>query len=142
MRAGHPLSEGEITPGRYAAGAHVLVSRRGFEQGPVDKTLSALGLQRRIAVIVGGFSAALALARGSDLVATVPEGHTGNLRVGMHSFELPIPSPEVTVSLLWHPRADADPAHRWLRGFVREVCTGQKVPRPEESSPAKAPSQG
>jgi DNA-binding transcriptional LysR family regulator len=29
---------------------------------------------------------------------------------------------EITISLLWHPRLDADPAHRWLRGRVKEVC--------------------
>jgi DNA-binding transcriptional LysR family regulator len=40
----------------------------------------------------------------------------------MHSFPLPVSTPEITVSLLWHPRLDADPAHRWLRGWVREVC--------------------
>jgi DNA-binding transcriptional LysR family regulator len=40
----------------------------------------------------------------------------------MHSFPLPVSTPEITVSLLWHPRLDADPAHRWLRGIVREVC--------------------
>jgi DNA-binding transcriptional LysR family regulator len=62
------------------------------------------------------------LARGSDLVASVPERHTGNLRVGMYSFLLPFPTPPITVSLLWHPRLDADPAHRWLRGCVREAC--------------------
>ena len=131
VRAGHALCEGEITPARYAAGMHVLVSRRGLDRGPVDEALSALGLERRIAAIVGGFSAALALARSSDLVATVPQRHTADLRIGMHSFDLPIRSPEVTVSLLWHPRADADPAHRWLRSRVREVCTGQTVSRPD-----------
>ncbi|HNC98516.1 MAG TPA: LysR family transcriptional regulator, partial [Myxococcota bacterium] len=26
------------------------------------------------------------------------------------------------ISLLWHPRMDGDPAHRWLRACVREVC--------------------
>jgi len=26
------------------------------------------------------------------------------------------------VSMLWHPRLDADLAHRWLRGCLREVC--------------------
>jgi DNA-binding transcriptional LysR family regulator len=40
----------------------------------------------------------------------------------MHSFLLPVSTPEITVALLWHPRLDADPAHRWLRGIVREVC--------------------
>jgi len=24
--------------------------------------------------------------------------------------------------MLWHPRMDADPAHRWLRDCVRQVC--------------------
>jgi protein PhnA len=79
---------------------------------------------REVSTVVSGFSAALALARAGDLVATVPERHTGSLRDGLHSFALPVPLslPEITVSLLWHPRMDGDPAHRWLRGCVRQVC--------------------
>ena len=122
VRAGHPLGEGEITPARYAAARHVHVSRRGSDKGPVDEALAPLGLQREIATTVGGLSAALALARASDLVATVPERHTGDLRAGMRSFALPLPVPPITVSLLWHPRMDGDPAHRWLRGCVRDAC--------------------
>lgn len=125
VRVGHPLSEGEITPAGYAAGRHVAVSRRSESQGPVDVALneaSSDGLQRQIVTVVSGFSAALALARASDLIATVPERHTGNLRADMHSFALPFAMPEITVSLLWHPRLHADLAHRWLRGCVRDVC--------------------
>jgi len=84
--------------------------------------LPTLGLERTIIATVGGFSAALAPDRESGLVASVPERHTGNLRDPLHSFRLPLPLPEFTVSLLWHPRMDADPAHRWLRGCVREAC--------------------
>ena len=68
------------------------------------------------------FGAGLVIVVIVGLVASVPERHTGNLRVGMHSFPLPVSVPELTVSLLWHPRLDADPAHRWLRACVREVC--------------------
>ena len=124
VRPGHELAAGEITPARYAAGGHVLVSRRGRDRGPIDEALEALGLVRDIAVIVGGFAAALALAHASDLIATVPERHTAGLRDGLHAFPLPFPMPGLAVSLLWHPRLDADPAHRWLRGCVREVCAG------------------
>jgi DNA-binding transcriptional LysR family regulator len=123
VRAGHPLGQGEITPARYAAGRHIVVSRRGLDRGPIDEALGSLGLEREIVTIVAGFATALALARASDLIASVPERHTGNLRAGMHSFALPVVAPEITVAMLWHPRMDADPAHRWLRGRVKEVCT-------------------
>ena len=126
VRMGHALSQGEITPSRYAIGRHICVSRRGLDKGPIDEALSTLGLQREIATIVGGFSTALALARASDLIASVPERHTGNLRDAMHSFSLPVFTPEVTVSLLWHPRLHADLAHRWLRGLVLDTCTGMR----------------
>lgn len=127
VRTGHPLSRGRITPARYAAGRHILVSRGTSDRGPIDDTLQSVGLERDIVTIVGGFSVALSLARASDLIASVPERHTGNLRAGMHSFPLPIPAPEITVSLLWHPRLDADPAHRWLRGCVRDACAQKLV---------------
>lgn len=122
VRMGHPLGEGVITPSRYAAGRHIYVSRRGLDKGPIDEALKLLGLERNVVTIVGGFSTALALARASDLIASVPERHTGSLRDRMHSFPLPVSTPEFTVSLHWHPRMDSDPAHRWLRGCVREVC--------------------
>ncbi|MDT4889086.1 PCP degradation transcriptional activation protein [compost metagenome] len=72
--------------------------------------------------MVAGFSTALALARATDLIVSVPERHTASLRAGMHSFPLPLALPLFTVAMLWHPRMDADPAHRWLRGCLREVC--------------------
>jgi DNA-binding transcriptional LysR family regulator len=127
VRKGHALSRGRITPRRYAAGRHILVSRRGLDRGPIDEALQPLGLAREIAATVGGFTAALALARASDLIASVPERHTGNLRAGMHSFPLPLAMPQITVSLLWHPRMDADPAHRWLRGCMRDVCAERRT---------------
>lgn len=122
VRGGHALSKGEISPARYAKGRHIGISRQILDQGPIDDGLRQLGLELEIVTIVGGFSAALALARASDLIACVPERHTGNLRAGMHSFSLPVTAPEFTVSLLWHPRLDADPAHRWLRGLVVKTC--------------------
>ena len=55
-------------------------------------------------------------------VGAVRISHTDAARAGMHTCPLPLPIPDITVSLLWHPRLDADPAHRWLRGCVRESC--------------------
>lgn len=122
VSADNPLSDGPLTLARYAAARHVCVSRHEDCHGPIDEALAASGLQRRIITIVGGFATAVALARASDLVASVPERHTEALLAGMHRFQIPAAVPEFTVSLFWHPRQDADPAHRWLRQCVREVC--------------------
>ncbi len=125
VRKGHPLSKGTVTTARYAAGRHILVSRQGAERGRIDEALKGMDKERNIITIVSGFAAALALARASDLIASVPERHTGNLRNGLHSFPLPISVPQITVSMLWHPRLHRDPAHRWLRGCLREICAAK-----------------
>ena len=123
------MCESEATAARYAAARHVHVSRRDHDHGhgPIDAALAALGLKREIATVVDGFSAALASAGASDLMATVHERRTVSLFAGMHSFALPLPPSveQFTVSLLWHPRLDADPADRWLRERVRGACTDQ-----------------
>jgi DNA-binding transcriptional LysR family regulator len=125
VRMGHRFSKGKITAEKFASAEHIQISRRDDEVSPVDDALKKLGLQRRIVTIVGGYSAALALARASDMVATVHENHTGAMFAGMFSVPIPLSLAPFTVSLLWHPRLDGDPAHRWLRGCVREVCASR-----------------
>jgi hypothetical protein len=82
---------------------------------------------------VPGFRAALSVARASDLVALLtasfldtawkddPLGRRG----GVQSFALPVSTPPIVVSQMWHPRLDADVVHRWLRGVVHGVCQEQ-----------------
>ncbi len=122
VRTGHPLSHGEVTLERFLEHKHVNVSRRGIATGPIEDALESQGLRRDVTVIVGGFSSALAMARSTDLVACIPDAHTRGLQSGLTIFELPCPVEEMTVSLLWHPRMDSDPGHRWLRESVRQVC--------------------
>lgn len=123
VREGHPLGRKPVTAKRYAAGRHVAFSRRGLARGAIDEALAAVGLERAVVALVESFAAALALARGTNLIASVPERHTRALREELRTFALPFAAPEVTVSLLWHPRFEADPGHRWLRELVREIAT-------------------
>lgn len=102
----------------------------------MERAAAAAGVARRVEVGVGGFAAALALARASDLVATVPERHTRGLRAGLRAFSLPFPVPPLTISLLWHPRLDADGPHRWLRGCVLAVCAAEEVSTRRGPSPS------
>jgi len=122
VRKQHPLASIAMTPEHYAACSHVSVSRRGHVHGPIDAALAQMGLQRDIAIVVPSFPAALALVAESDLVASVPARQTVAARAGLHSFELPVATPELTVMQMWHPRLDADAAHTWLRSCLREIC--------------------
>ncbi|MFZ4605940.1 MAG: LysR family transcriptional regulator [Caulobacter sp.] len=134
VRQGHPLEQGGFTGTWYADADHVVVSRSGLAANAVDQPFLPADLQRRVGTIVSGFSAALALARASDLVATAPDRHTASLRQGMITLALPMPTTGFTVSMLWHPRMDADPAHRWLRSCVREICGPVSSPRSAPSA--------
>lgn len=127
VRSDHPLAKLDVTPADYAEWGHVLTWRAGLDLGQIDQELLAMGLERNVVATVDGFAAALTLARDSDLIATVPAMHTSSLRRGMHSFELPVATPNFTVSLLWHPRLDGDPAHRWMRNCIRNACNGSHL---------------
>lgn len=122
VRKGHPLTRGRVTMPRFIDAAHVAVRRRDAGRGLIEEVLAKQGLERRVMAVVGGFAAALTLARGTDLVAVVPANHTLSLRAGLEEFTLPFAMDELIVAMMWHPRFDADPAHRWLRDTVREVC--------------------
>jgi DNA-binding transcriptional LysR family regulator len=123
----HPRAGGKISAKAYAEGRHVIVSRSGFDEDAMDRPFLPEGLARRVGCAVSGFATALMLARHSDLIATVPERHTAVLREGMFSFPLPVPATGFTVSMVWHPRLDADPVHRWLRACLRAVCAPDQV---------------
>jgi DNA-binding transcriptional LysR family regulator len=135
VRGDHPLARMGVTAADYAAWNHVVTWRQGIDLGGNDEMLRAAGLERNVMATVDGFSAALALAKGSDLVATVPDRHTAALREGMFSFPVPLAIEGFTISLLWHPRLDGDPAHRWLRNCVREACLAPRQGGPEPARP-------
>lgn len=125
VHKGHPLAQQqEVTTSQYIAWKHVVASRRGLLSGPVDEGLAEVGLTRNVAAIVPGFPAALAIARTTDLVALVPASFLINQPAAaeLAVFELPVKTRGITVSQLWHPRSEVDPAHRWLRAFVLGVC--------------------
>lgn len=122
VRAGHPLLDGPMTAERYAAQRHVVASRRGSFTGPVDEALAALGLTRTVVAVTPGFPEAMRMARDTDLVALVPRSGLAAEPGGLVGFDLPVRTPPIVISAMWHPRMDADPAHRWLRETVAAVC--------------------
>jgi DNA-binding transcriptional LysR family regulator len=128
VRAGHPLTRGELTPARFSAAEHISVSRRGLAYGPVDTALAELGLRRRVPVVLPTHTAALLLARDTDLVCLTAAALPGDAAstLGLPTLEVPLQLPPRTIGMAWHPRNDADPGQRWLRDQVRRVLTDQR----------------
>jgi len=142
-RLGHPLMGGTgFSVERWAACGHVATSRVGDAVSTVDAALEALGLQRKVAMVVPAYTSAMQLARYSDLLAVIPHSCLGNpftpghaAANGLQYFELPVSTPAFNISEIWHPRLDQDPGHRWLRAEVLEVCLAAypREPNPEDS---------
>ena len=111
----HPLARGRVTLERFAAARHVEVAAPPGEQLAVDAALAAHGLQRHIALVVPSAFAAL--------LACAPErtARAMGSALGLRVFTLPLDLPAVPLRLAWHPRQDADPAHRWLRKTLLAV---------------------
>lgn len=122
MRAGHPAASGEWTAERFAALAHVLVTVLGDGRGVLDDALDRMGLERRIALRLPHFYAAMCVAARTDLVVTLPASIAGRYAEehGLVSRDPPFERPNFTVVSIWSEVLDADPANRFLRSLVRE----------------------
>ncbi len=124
-RDDHPIFDDEITPQRFASYDHVSVSRRGRTAGPIDVALQALGLQRTVSLVVPSFHSGVFALGSSSMIVSLPEhvaAAAEQLGIRVRSFAIPIPLETIVVIQAWHPRWQSDPAHRWLRRAVREVC--------------------
>lgn len=137
VRTGHPLAEGPLTPARFAAAEHIVVSRRGRFTGPIDVALAERHLHRRVVAVLPSHLAAMTLAAGTDLVclvlAELPGGDPGPLADlalthGLLLIEVPLPLPPVVIGMAWHPRHAADGGHSWLRSAVRRVLRAPDRP--------------
>jgi DNA-binding transcriptional LysR family regulator len=127
VRVGHSLlatpRKTPITAQRFADARHVSITLRPGEISPVDTALATLGLQRQVALMVSsGFSALIAASR-TNLVACVPERTARAMAtsLGLAIFELPVSVQTEPMRIAWHPRHNADPAHRWLRECIQRV---------------------
>jgi len=138
-RAGHALLARAITPARLAAARHVGVTLRPGEPSPLDAALAAAGLERLVALVVPSAFAALIAASRSDLVACVPErvarGMAPSLKLEV--FALPLPVQSDPTRMAWHPRYNADAAHRWLRGCLVRVLDDAALKGPVVSVPPR-----
>ena len=118
-RAGHPLiTTPRPTLEQYVACGHVVFSTGPLVTGPVDTALAEHGLERKINLVVPSFPAVIAVAAASDLLGLVPRSYCRGIGEEVALFELPVATSGFVITQTWHPRMDADPVHRWLRGLI------------------------
>jgi DNA-binding transcriptional LysR family regulator len=113
----------KLTLESFLAAEHVLVSPQGNEGGYVDDALRLVGKQRRVAVSVPGFLAALSLVQSSDLLATLPDDIVHALAPALHRYKCPVATPQLEMCLIWAARFTHDARHSWLRALVRDVVS-------------------
>jgi len=108
----------------FCAAEHALVAPRNGPGGTIDAALAAKGLSRRVFLTVPQFIAAPYAVAKANLVACLPARIAlakADL-LDLEIFEPPVEMPDFTVSLIWHQRDDADPAHQWLRTTIADVA--------------------
>lgn len=129
-RRDHPALRRPLDTARWLAHPHVVVSVGNQAQNLVEQALARHGLQRRVGLVVPGFLAGLMAVAGSDLLMNAPLPLAAEVvsRLGIRVRPAPIELPPIKLSLLWHERTQADPAHTWLRGAIHDFVS-RALPR-------------
>lgn len=147
VRRGHPALGKRLTLERFAAMDHVQVAPRGQPGGYLDDVLRERGLTRRVARGVPYFVTALQLVAETDYVLTVSERiaqrYAGPLRLA--TFDAPVRLRPYALSLVWHPRVDADAGQGFLRSvFLRAAreAAGERHEAPRTRLDASDPTSG
>lgn len=88
-----------------------------------DDVLGDLGApEEHVAIRTPYFASAPALLSGGGLILALPRRAARALIADADLAVLPLPAaPRFTYRLIWHARAQRDPAHRWLRDLVRRA---------------------
>lgn len=122
LRKGHRLARRRMTLDAYLSVPHISVSRKGRFHGPIDDALGEQGRERNVIAVVPNFKSGIELAQRSDWIVQVPEKHTVQARRDVVTFELPVATPGLPISIMWHPRFDRDALHAGLRDLIVSVC--------------------
>ncbi|MEJ5862788.1 LysR family transcriptional regulator [Pseudomonas farsensis] len=134
MRPGHPLAESKLTLDSYLGMTHIHISSRRNGLGYVDLALGKMGVQRRVALRSQHYLMASQVLQQTDMVMTVPERFAR--RHQLRHQPLPVEVPALETHLYWHESTDQDPANRWMREQIIELC--ERVAAQEQQALASA----
>ncbi len=120
-REGHPRLGRTLTLEDFCAVDHLIVDLEGGDlRSPLDDMLRERGLARRVAASVPNFLLVPSAVRASDFLSVAPSSLFALDGAGLRAASPPLPLPDITLYLSWHPRTRNDPAHRWMRRFIAD----------------------
>jgi DNA-binding transcriptional LysR family regulator len=124
VRSDHPTVGDRLSLRQYAHLSHLQVAPDGRPGGAVDDALQERRLERAVALRVPSFAAAPLIVASSDMVCTLPARvRDAYAALKLRTVSTPLRLGGFTLDAIWHDRADADPAHRWLRALMVEACS-------------------
>jgi DNA-binding transcriptional LysR family regulator len=135
IRKDHPLSRRKLGLRQYLKLEHVMVGSVVPAVSSIDEALHRLGARRTVAARVSSSLTALTLVTESDFAATSYARLVPFFASGVVAKPLPFDVPPLELHLMWHPRANADPVHRWVREHLLSHAASQPTPRPAPRRP-------
>ncbi|WP_029144797.1 LysR family transcriptional regulator [Microbacterium luticocti] len=123
LASSHPLSGPRLTVDDLGRYPHATVAGMFPQQTIVMDQLERLGIHATAEVRVPYFTAAVAAVRGTELIAVLPRRFAErHLDAALRIVELPSAITGIAYGMLWHPRLEDDPAHRWMRALIARVA--------------------
>ena len=144
-RAGHPLTGQKVTRQKLFGYPHAVIEFTGSKTDVGDGFLDDRGAERRtwierllietrgksrhlvgrVALTLPDYTAMVPVLLATDMIATLPLrlARRARDRDALVILDLPYAPLSVPVEMVWHERADDNPASRWLREMIAAVAT-------------------
>ena len=125
MASDHPLAGGRMTRAQYLRAPHLVpLAFSSAHRGIIDRHLATLRVTRDTRVVVPYFSMAPFMLVGSDLIFTISRHFAEHYAalLPLVVVRSPIDFPRMRFYQMWHGRQQANEAHRWMRGVLKEVA--------------------
>lgn len=129
LRADHPFLErrARATPAARDLSSLYFIGVRSHPE--TVHILQTAGLNDRIRLTASHLLAAASIVEATDLAVLIPRTIARRFaQAGTHAFAEPgLPHNELTVSLHWSKRFEADPAHAWMRQLLMRLFRSRQA---------------
>lgn len=125
VRSDHPVLSKSFDAAAYAGLDHILQSPKGDLKGSTDKSLSELGLERKVKLSISSFAHAPEILVSTDMVLTAPRSVAQTLckdmRLSMCPCPVAVDEAAQRLDMLWHNRLGSRPLAEWIRQELRNL---------------------